>query len=254
MAEQVAAELTGAGAIGVALTGSVALGVDRPNSDVDLVVLAAGEPPRGGGLRAVEGRLVSVAWHTVDEVRESFGHPADVGAVVPGWRTAVALADPHGAVAELRAAALAWTWAPIAVRADAWVADTVTGLAEEAGKVAGLAAAGSARAAAVNRAVLALQLGRPLAVHHRLLYGTENRLWDELAEREGPKWTADLDAALGVRAVPADAAARAAVRLYARSAARVRRQLSPGQRAVVDAVVGPISAAMDDAAADPDLS
>jgi hypothetical protein len=50
---------------------------------------------------------------------------------VPAWRGARILADPLGEAAHLQSEAHAWDWTLIGDEADHWVADQVTGFAEE---------------------------------------------------------------------------------------------------------------------------
>ncbi|MDI1462620.1 hypothetical protein QEZ54_16730 [Catellatospora sp. KI3] len=83
------------------------------------------------------------------------------------------------------------------------------------------------------RGLLAVRLATILAVHHRLLYDTENRLWDLVAEAEGPQWSAAQDLALGVTPGTGGAADRAALDLYAATARRTRELLDAEQSAVV---------------------
>ena len=230
VAEVVAGELVAAGARAVVLVGSVARGDARPESDIDLVALGDGP----AGRLSVRGwRQVSVSWRTAEEVRAAFRRPADAGGVVPAWCGAVPLADPHGEAAALTAEALAWDWRLVDAAADAWVAEQVTGWAEEVHRLVGQSDGGGARAAAVQRGLLAVHLAAILAVHHRLRYDSENRIWDLVADREGPQWTAAQDVALGV--VPATAAemSAAALRLYALAVRRTADLLDANQAAVV---------------------
>jgi hypothetical protein len=230
VAEQVAADLTANGARAVVLVGSVARGDARPTSDVDLIALGSG-PSYQLLIRA--NWQTSVSWRTADEIRASYRRPADACGAVPAWRNATVLADASGQAAQLRAEAHAWDWPQIDEAANAWVAEQVTGYAEEVHRLVGQTAGGSARTAAVMRSLLAVQVPTVLAVHHRLLYDSENRLWDLVAEAEGPQWTTAQDAALGVTHVPAAVATRAALDLYAMAARRAAHLLNTEQSAVV---------------------
>jgi len=231
VASRAAAQLIEAGAQAVVLVGSVARGDALPTSDIDLIALGARQPPR---LVVVDGWQVSVTWHTSDEVRRSFRRPADAGGAVPAWRGARILADPRGEAAHLRSEAHAWDWTLIDDEADDWVADQVTGFAEEVHRLVGQSGHGGARAAAVMRGLLATRLAVILAVHHRILYDSENRLWDLVAGVEGPQWTDAQDAALGVAEVTPERGERAALELYAATAARTGHLLDADQAAVVN--------------------
>ena len=230
VADLVAAELLDTGARAVVLIGSVARGEARPTSDIDLVALGTGPADR---LRIRDGRQVSLSWRTAEQVRAAFHEPAAAGAAVPAWRDAVVLADPAGEAAALRARAHEWDWSLIDAAADAWVAAEVTGYAEEVHRLVGQSASGSPRTAAVMRCLLAVHLATILAVHHRILYGSENHLWDLVAAAEGAQWTVAQDVALGVVPAPVPEANRAALTLYVVTAERTAHLLDRDQSAVV---------------------
>lgn len=87
------------GAEAVVLVGSYARGDANPNSDLDLLAVGPESyPPR---LDVREGSLVSVSMQPFQTHRKSFTQPELVCAAVPGWREAVALADPKGLAASL---------------------------------------------------------------------------------------------------------------------------------------------------------
>ena len=112
---------------------------------------------------------------------------------------------------------------------------SITGLAEEAHKLAGLYAAGNVTAAAAQRSILAVWLAGVMAVHHRILFGTDNELWRLVGERMGTRWRRAQSAALSLEGESLAQSCRAALRLYALAAADVREILSRDQREVVDA-------------------
>lgn len=230
VAARVAADLTADGARAVVLVGSVARGEARPTSDIDLVAIGTGPADR---LLHSDGWQVSVSWRTPDEVRAHWHRPAEAGAAVPAWRTAVILVDPAGDALRLQAGAIAWDWSLIGPAADRWVAAQVTGYAEEVHRLVGQAADGSPRTTAVMRSLLAVHLATILAVHHRIFYDSENRLWDLIAGIEGPQWTVAQDRALAVVPVTAATATRAALDLYAATAERTAHLLDTEQTAVV---------------------
>ncbi|WP_026924723.1 nucleotidyltransferase domain-containing protein [Glycomyces arizonensis] len=229
IAETTTAALT---ARAVALTGSIAAGTDHPDSDIDLIAVA--DAPGETEIRSVEGRMVTIEWKTIDEVEAAFTRPWEAGAAVPGWRTAHLLSDPEGLLARVKASAETWNWHGIAAEADRWAADGIVGLAEEVHKVCGMLGRGNPRAAAANRAILALQLPGILAAADRILYRTENDLWDLVCEAEGEAWASAWDTATGtVRADPAEAC-RAGLRLYLIAAGRLDHVFTQAQRPVVE--------------------
>ncbi|GAB4050938.1 nucleotidyltransferase family protein [Catellatospora paridis] len=214
----------------VVLVGSHARGTATAESDVDLLVLGQGPEYL---LEVIGERLVALSWRTPQEQRRRFAAPASAVAEVPAWRAGVVVQDAEGIAAGLRAQALAFTWKALAAQADEWVAEQVTGLAEEAHKVAAALRTGRARMAAVQRNVLVLRLPMVLAVHLGLLYDSENEVWDLVAAAAGGAWADLQDAALGLRDLPPDDACRAALALYRDAAARVGGLLDPRQAAVV---------------------
>jgi hypothetical protein len=211
--------------------GSHARGEAHRLSDLDL--LAVGPGLELGVVRR-GGHLVVGGCQTAEQVRAGFKSPAEAGFVVPGWRSALMLHDPRGLGAALRAEALAWSWEVVGERAcDGHVARAVTGLAEEVHKLVGSLELGETWTAAVQRSVLALRLASILAVHHRLLYETENGLWELVAGRMGAGWARAQGVALGAGGESFEDTCAAALELYARAAEEVAGLLSAEQRDVV---------------------
>jgi len=228
--DRVTAELVAAGAQAVVLFGSFARGQASAHSDIDLLAL-------GSGAKRYEwrdGRLVDVAWAPVEAVRGQFTDPRAVGAAVPGWREAQIQHDPAGVAAGLQQAARAWTWERLAPgAADACVADELAGLAEEVLKLVAALEQRRPLTAAVQRNVLALNLAGIMALHRRLLYGSENRLWDMVAEALGPAWAEAQARALGLDAPDFTATCRAALTLYRLAADDAQHILDDRQRAII---------------------
>jgi hypothetical protein len=222
--------------------GSVVRGDPHPHSDIDLVVVLRRAPSSADlarWLRAYRmrgGRLVSTAWTTPAMTRAAFRDPHLAPTFVPGWREAVLIADPACGAARLQRIALRWRWDDIAAECDAWVADRVGGLAEEAHKLVGLYTSGGRSGAAVQRSLLALHLAAAIAVHRRMLYGSENTLWDGVGAAMGARWRREQRRALSMDGESLLVSCRAALALYALAAVEVRGVLDRDQRAVVDAV------------------
>ncbi|WP_030156011.1 nucleotidyltransferase domain-containing protein [Glycomyces sp. NRRL B-16210] len=232
IADRLAADLA-AGTEGIALVGSVANGTDHPHSDIDLILATDRDP--GVETRQVDGRLVTLTRAGLHQLRSAFTSPREAGAAVPAWRAARLLHDPHGTLAALQAEARAWRWASLAAAADRWAASELVGLAEEAHKISGMLALDRPRAAAANRLILTLGLTVPLAAAHRLLYDSENDLWDALAAAEGPTWAQAWDTAAGVHHAGHEAGCRAALRLYRLAADRLAPHLDDADLAIVTA-------------------
>jgi predicted nucleotidyltransferase len=231
VADKVATRLAARGAHAVVLVGSAARGDTHSGSDVDLV--AIGDGPEYV-LEMVDDGLVSISWKTVASVRERFDEPFTAGGIVPSWRKAVLLHDPDGLAGSLQRAALAWTWDRIGAQCDLAVARDLTGWSEEVFRLVGLRSAGDRQTAAVMRAWLAWSLPKTMAVHHRLMYDSENALWSMVASAMGADWARDFAIAFGLVAGDADLAALA---LFRAAAARVDRLLNATQRGVVTAAV-----------------
>ena len=252
IARDLAATLAAHGAGAVVLLGSHARGDAHRESDIDLYALgeAAGRPEYR--LERHGGYLVSLSWRTVERERESFRSPEEAGGAVPAWRAAVILHDPDGIAAALRREALAWRWDLLdARRCDEHVAEGLTGLAEEVHKLVVSLERGARWTAAVQRSVLALRLAGLLALHHRALYDTENRLWDLVAARLGERWVRAQGAALGDAGQPFEESCAAALTLYALAAAEVRPLLDDRQHAVVAHACALAGHPWDDAAPPP---
>lgn len=179
---------------------------------------------------------MSVGWLTAADVDELWSDVAHVGQVVPGWRSALVLADPHGEVEALQRRAAAWTWSSLDDAPDRWVASELSGYAEEVIRLVGHLVADRRLPAAVMRNVCANRMAWTLAVHHRLLYETENRLWDVVAERMGPQWLERQRAAFGIDVSHAESC-WAATDLFAMTASVVTDVLDPEQQSVVATAV-----------------
>ncbi len=223
-------ELLARGARAVVLFGSHVRGDAYPESDIDLVAIGRGPAYR---LERHGGYLFSLSWGTAQRQRRSFRQPSEVGGCIPGWRSAVILQDPEGLARDLQEEARAWTWDALGRTCDSWVAEQIAGYAEEVHKLVGNLELGRSRAAAVQRSLLALRMAPILAVHHRILYDTENQLWDLVASKMGQPWARVQDRALGLGGGDFEATCKAALELYWITSSEVRHLLDDRQREVV---------------------
>ena len=231
VARQTAEELAGEGTEAAVLVGSHARGDAGPESDVD--VLAIGPRTFSFRLERRGGLLVSTSSQPFEAYRREMADPGSVCTAVPGWREAVVLHDPEGKAGALIEEARAWTWGPLERRCDGWVAEEITALAEEAHKLVAALRTGHRTKAAAQRSVLALRPAQILAVHRRILYGSENRLWDLVPEAMGEEWRVAQSAALGLNGEPFEETCRAALRLYDLAVAEAHALLDERQRGVV---------------------
>jgi hypothetical protein len=231
VALEAAEVLASNGAEAVVLVGSHARGDAGPESDVD--VLAVGPRTYAYRLERRGGLLVSVTPRSSEAYRLELVDPGSVCAAVPGWREAVVLHDPAGTAASLIEDARAWTWGPLEGRCDAWVAEEICALAEEVHKLASSLRDRRRATAAVQRSILAVRLAGILAVHRRILYGSENRLWDLVGEAMGEGWRRAQSAALGLGDEGFEPTCRAALKLHGLAVDDVYQMFDERQRGVV---------------------
>lgn len=231
VAREVADELVEEGAEAVVLVGSHARGDAGPQSDVDVLIIG----PRTFSFRLERrrGLLVSVTRRPVEAYRRELTDPGFVCAAVPGWREAVVLHDPHGTAAALIGEARGWTWGPLERRCDGWVAEEVCSLAEEIHKLIAALRGGRLTTAAAQRSVLAVRLAGVMAVRRRILYGSENHLWDLVSDAMGEGWRVAQSATLGLGDEGFEETCRAALRLYDLAADEVDHLLDERQQRVV---------------------
>ena len=229
VADRLVPRLVTDGARAVALVGSHARGDAGIDSDLDLAVVGEGPHYR---LEVIDGVLVSLGWAPEDVQRRRLDDPQYLGTHVSGWREAVVLHDPDGVAVSIQREALEWTWDRVEL--GAWVAESITGHAEEAQKLTASLRAGKVSAAAVQRSVLALRLPAILALHLRILYGSENELWDRVAEALGPDWRDAQSAALGLGGESLETSCEAALQLFVLASREVDALFDERQRAVLE--------------------
>lgn len=218
------------GAEAVVVFGSRVRGDAYEESDIDMHAIGRGPHYR---LERHQGFLVSIAWMTKAEHYKAFNDPSEVGENIPGWRSAGIIYDPHGIANHLKQEAEKWRWAHLDKKADRWVAQQITGYAEEVHRLIGNLRLGRKHAAAVMRSVLAIEMAPIIAVHHRILYETENQLWDLVCTRMGPEWAQLQRIALGEGNQNFEETCKAALQLYAKAANEVSHLLNPQQYEVV---------------------
>jgi hypothetical protein len=218
------------GAEAVVLFGSRVRGDAYKESDIDIHAIGRGSHYR---LERNQGFLTSLAWMTAGEHRQTFKDPGKAGGIIPAWRNAAIIYDPQGIADSLKQEAKRWRWEPLSKQADKWVAEETTGWAEEVHRLVGNLQLRRTSAAAVQRSVLAIKMAPILAVHHRILYDTENQLWSLVSTRMGMKWTQLQSIALGESNQSFEDTCKAALQLYAIVAREVEHLLDRRQCQVV---------------------
>jgi hypothetical protein len=235
-----------AGAMAVVLVGSYVRGEASPESDVDIVSLWRREPPLDTAsagstalddwryeLRRSGSLLLSISRTTPAAVRAKFRDPARACTAVPGWREALIVEDATGVAARLQGQAQQWTWSEISAAADAYVASELTWLAEEIHKLVNALASADDWAAAGWASFLAVRMASVMAIRKRILYGSENRMWEMVADASGGQWRRSQASALGLRGEAMRQRARAALRLYRLAVSEAEPLFDARQRAVV---------------------
>lgn len=230
IARKFSRKLIDQGAEGVVLFGSWVRGDAYKESDIDIHAIGRGPCYR---LERFEGFLFSMSWATARSHRMAFGSPGKVGGIIHAWRGAKIIYDPKGIAEALKREALEWRWELLGTQTDKWVAEELTGYSEEVHKLVGNLELGQKDSAAVQRSLLAIHLARILAVHHRILYDSENHLWDLVSAKMGPKWTKVQSAALGEGDENFVDTCNAALQLFALATHDIRHMLDERQYRVV---------------------
>jgi predicted nucleotidyltransferase len=218
------------GAQAIVLSGSWVRGDACKESDVDIHVVGKGASYI---LERYRGYLLSVSWATRKEHLKGFKDPSKVCGVIPAWRNALIIYDPKGIAKALKREAERWKWDSLAKKADKWVAEELTGYAEEVHRLVGNLQLGRRSVASVVRSLLAIRMAPIMAVHHRIFYNTENQLWDLVSASMGTEWNRAQRVSLGEGGESFEDTCKAALRLFMLTAYEVRHLLDPRQRAVV---------------------
>ncbi len=233
-AREVAKELMAKGASAVVLFGSHVRGDAYPESDIDLVAIGEGPFYR---LKQQGKYLASISWRTAEQLHEHFRKPQDIGGTIPGWQKAVILEDSEGIASSMQQEALEWDWEArwksLEEECNSWVAAEITGLVEEVHRLVGNLRLGRKMVPAVQRSVLALHLAGILFVHHRLLYESENQVWELVSEKMGEPWASVQARGLGLGGEGLEETCEASLELFALAAGEVRHLLDEEQRQVV---------------------
>ena len=220
------------GAEAVVVFGSRVRGDAHKESDIDIHAIGRG-PRSKYRLERYRGFLISVYWMTARQHRQAFKDPSQVGGIVSAWRNAVVIYDPRGIASAIKRDAKRWRWESLNKEADRWVAEEITGWAEEVHRLIGNLQLGRRNAAAVVRSVLAIKMAPILAVHNRILYDTESQLWDLVSTRMGTKWAQIQSIALGEGRHGFEDTCEAALQLYTTVAREVSHLLNHRQYQVV---------------------
>lgn len=110
------------------------------------------------------------------------------------------------------------------------MAEEICSLAEEVHKLVSALRHEDRQTAAVQRSILAVHLSPILAVHRRILYGSENLVGDAMGE----EWGRTQSAALGLGEARFEDTCRAALELYGLAAVDAYGLFDARQRGVLD--------------------
>ncbi|MGP8071678.1 MAG: hypothetical protein ACLPZM_00910 [Thermoplasmata archaeon] len=141
--------------------------------------------------------------------------PTRLGGVVPGWQSAKVLRDPNGAAAKLQSEARKFQWSSVRGACDAYVAEQLVGWAQHVAKLLRAMETGERETASVQRGRLANRMAFLRALNLEYLWGTENGLWERVAERAGPAFQSAQRTALGIAGEGWRESCEGALRLYA---------------------------------------
>jgi hypothetical protein len=228
--QKISRRLARHGARAVVVFGSRARGDAYEESDIDMHAIGRGPHYR---LERQQGFLVSIAWMTPAQHRQAFKNPSEAGGIIPAWRNAAILYDPQGIADSLKQEAKRWQWQRLSKKADKWVAEEVTGYAEEVHRLIGSIQLGYRSTAAVVRSILAIRMAPILSVQCRILHDTESQLWNLVSNRMGTEWAQLQSIALGEGSESFEDTCKAALQLYAIAAREVKHLLNRRQYQVV---------------------
>ncbi|NYV75125.1 nucleotidyltransferase domain-containing protein [Streptomyces sp. UH6] len=211
------------------LVGSQVRGEATAWSDIDVVCVGAGP---GYLFRLTELGPVSWSFATADEHRARMADHHSCGQVVPAWRDALVLDDPHGRARELVERARAWSWDDLDPSPETWAAGQVYGYAEEVLKLHRAVARRDRVNARVQASVLVLHLAPVVAAGTRTFFTSENHLWHLLADRLGEDWRRHQEAALATRGEAFEEGCAAAVALFRAACALFDDAMTAEQRSI----------------------
>jgi hypothetical protein len=218
------------GAKAIVLSGSRVRGDAYAESDIDIQAIGRGPHYR---LERYQDFLFSTSWATVKQHLQAFKDPGKAGGIIPAWRNAAIIYDPEGTAKALKRKAQDWRWDSLGKKVDRWVGEEFVGWAEEVHRLVGSMQLGRTNAAAVQRSLLAVHMAPILAVHHRILYDTENTLWNLVSENMGMKWAQTQSIALGEGEQSFEDTCKAALQLFVLTAQEIIHLLDQRQRHVV---------------------
>ncbi|MER7909810.1 nucleotidyltransferase domain-containing protein [Streptomyces sp. NPDC096068] len=212
------------------LVGSHARGDATAWSDVDVVCVGTGP---GYVFRLTQLGPVSWSFATADEHRANMANLHSCGQVVPAWRDALILHDPHGQAQELVDHARRWTWDQLDPAPEVWAAQSLYGYAEEVMKLHRAIAREDWVNARVQASILAVHMAPVVAGGTRTFFPSENHLWHLLADRLGDAWRATQTAALAAASEDPGKSSAAAIELFRSACALFMEHMTDDQRRIV---------------------
>ena len=177
--------------------------------------------------------MVCVKFSTAADERREMRNPGRLDGAVPGWRNARILRDPYGVAARLRSEARRFRWPPLRKARDAYIADLLTGLAEEVAKLLRALETGEKETASVQRNLLANRMAFLWLLSQESLWETENGLWETAGRTSGAQFRSVQRTALGTDEPSWSASCEAALRLYSLTARSNLARLRGEKRRIV---------------------
>ncbi len=220
------------------LVGSRARGDHAPSSDIDLArhVKAGGAGQPILYVNDAAGRLISVKTFDPASEAEALALPDRAVWQVPTLASAVVLHDRDGDAARLIEKARRFDWADLGDAPDRYVADEVTGYAEETLKIVDGLERGIESQIIYATMGMVLGLAETMVVHRRGFIISENRLFETALYlmADHAEWVSSMRQAAGYDEAGPVERATAALALYAATVALVRPLLDDEQYAVAE--------------------
>ena len=212
--------------VGIGIVGSYARGQELKYSDVDFDIFVSKLPESDYDrytLRYWDGKLVSLKYALLDDVRAALTNPRRAVWAAPGLSGMKIVLDKDDSLSALQKAAQEFDWSPLQPEADKFAAEKIMGCAEEAHKILNGLARGHESAVLYAAWGLVANILEAVAVQRGIMIVSENRYFDLIQDSVGrdSKWTGAFRTAWGLDSTSSQYQTRgaAALALYRLTAA-----------------------------------